>query len=83
MVSFYFLEHRFKRSMLEITSSTSYEVLWKYLIPHKKIKLQEDITFSVAAGKKAYDIIGPLEKVCGYRSTIKILFCPFIKLNNG
>ena len=27
--------------------------------------------------------IGPLEKVCGYRSTIKILFCPFIKLNNG
>ena len=28
-------------------------------------------------------ILGPLEKVCGYRSTIKILFCPFIKLNNG
>ena len=27
--------------------------------------------------------MGPLEKVCGYRSTIKILFCPFIKLNNG
>ena len=27
--------------------------------------------------------IGSLEKVCGYRSTIKILFCPFIKLNNG
>ena len=29
------------------------------------------------------DNFGPLEKVCGYRSTIKILFCPFIKLNNG
>ena len=29
------------------------------------------------------DFYGPLEKVCGYRSTIKILFCPFIKLNNG
>ena len=29
------------------------------------------------------NIYGPLEKVCGYRSTIKILFCPFIKLNNG
>ena len=28
-------------------------------------------------------LYGPLEKVCGYRSTIKILFCPFIKLNNG
>ena len=32
---------------------------------------------------KTDDISGPLEKVCGYRSTIKILFCPFIKLNNG
>ena len=34
---------------------------------------------------KIYKFIkmGPLEKVCGYRSTIKILFCPFIKLNNG
>ena len=37
---------------------------------------------------KAYNLStakkhGPLEKVCGYRSTIKILFCPFIKLNNG
>ena len=31
----------------------------------------------------ASDISGSLEKVCGYRSTIKILFCPFIKLNNG
>ena len=26
---------------------------------------------------------GPLEKVCGYRSTIKTLYCPFIKLKNG
>ena len=32
---------------------------------------------------KMRDKNGPLEKVCGYRSTIKILFCPFIKLNNG
>ncbi len=39
--------------MLEITSSTSYEVLWNYLNPHKKIKLQENITFFVAAGKKS------------------------------
>ena len=30
-----------------------------------------------------WEKLGPLEKVCGYRSTIKILFCPFIKLNNG
>ena len=33
--------------------------------------------------KKLLLFLGPLEKVCGYRSTIKILFCPFIKLNNG
>ena len=26
---------------------------------------------------------GPLEKVCGYRSTIKTPYCPFIKLKNG
>ena len=32
---------------------------------------------------RAKPFMGPLEKVCGYRSTIKILFCPFIKLNNG
>ena len=32
---------------------------------------------------KAQAFFGSLEKVCGYRSTIKILFCPFIKLNNG
>ena len=34
-------------------------------------------------GYATWGFIGPLEKVCGYRSTIKILFCPFIKLNNG
>ena len=32
MISFYFLTHRFKRSMLEITSETSYDVLWKYFL---------------------------------------------------
>ena len=57
MLSFYFLEQRFKRSMLEITSSTSYEVLWNYLNPHKTTSLPENITFLVATGKKTYDII--------------------------
>lgn len=57
MVSFYFLTHRFKRSMLEITSNTSYDVLWKYLKPNKKEKLPNNVTFSVATGKKKYDII--------------------------
>jgi len=57
MLSFYFLEQRFKRSMLEITSSTSYEVLWNYLNPHEAKTLPENITFFVATGKKPYDII--------------------------
>ena len=57
MVAFYFLTHRFKRSMLEITSETSYDVLWKYLLPYKTKPLPADVTFTVAAGKKEYDII--------------------------
>ena len=39
--------------------------------------------FSVLEEFNVSENKGPLEKVCGYRSTIKILFCPFIKLNNG
>ena len=57
MIAFYFLTHRFKRSMLEITSETSYDVLWKYLLPYKTKPLPADVTFTVAAGKKEYDII--------------------------
>ena len=57
MISFYFLTHRFKRSMLEITSETSYDVLWKYLLPYKTKPLPADVTFTVAAGKKEYGII--------------------------
>lgn len=57
MISSYFLTHRFKRSMLEITSETSYDVLWKYLLPYKTKPLPADVTFTVAAGKKEYDII--------------------------
>ena len=41
-------------------------------------KFQKQLLLIRADRKK-----GSLEKVCGYRSTIKILFCPFIKLNNG
>ena len=40
-------------------------------------------TSNKEVSEKVSGINGPLEKVCGYRSTIKILFCPFIKLNNG
>ena len=50
------------------------------LIPQFNPQIKEDrlVAFLDIMGFK-----GPLEKVCGYRSTIKILFCPFIKLNNG
>jgi len=57
MISFYSFYHRFKRSMLEITSITPYDILWKYLDPLQKEKLPENIVFTIASGKKAYDII--------------------------
>ena len=48
---------------------------------------QEETHYELAANSESLEfwktLGGPLEKVCGYRSTIKILFCPFIKLNNG
>lgn len=56
MFSYYSFNHRFKRSMLEITSKTSYDILWKYLDPLQKEKLPENIVFTIASGKKAYDI---------------------------
>lgn len=46
-----------KRSILEITSDVSFSILAEYLIPYKKERLPENITFKVAAGKKPFDII--------------------------
>ena len=43
MFSYYSFNHRFKRSMLEITSKTSYDILWKYLDPLQKEKLPEKL----------------------------------------
>ena len=57
MISLFDLTHRFKRSMLEITSETSYDILDKYLDPSQTEKLPDDVCFKVAAGKKDYDII--------------------------
>ena len=57
MISLYYFSHRFKRSMLEITSETSYDILDKYLNPTQTEKLPDDVCFKVAAGKKDYDII--------------------------
>lgn len=47
----------FKRSQLEISSDASYDLLLEYLVPYKKERLPENVTFKVAAGKKNYDII--------------------------
>ena len=57
MISLFCLTHRFKRSMLEITSETSYDILDKYLGPAQTKKLPDDVHFKVVAGKKNYDII--------------------------
>lgn len=57
MISFYYFSHRFKRSMLEITSETSYDILDKCLDPTQTEKLPDDVCFKVAIGKKDYDII--------------------------
>ncbi len=60
MVTFYYLTHRFKRSMLEITSDSLYEYYWD-TDPLSREKLPSEITFKVAAGKKSYDIIRRFE----------------------
>lgn len=46
-----------KRSQLEIISNVSYTLLWDYLVPYKKEKLPDDVTFRVSVGKKNYDVI--------------------------
>ena len=62
MKTFYRLSHRFKSSMLEITSDIPVEYSWQYLNTSRKEKLPDGIDFSVATGKKAYDIIRFFER---------------------
>ena len=57
MISVYDLYNDCKRSILEIKSDASSDILAEYLIPYKKEKLPENVTFKVAAGKKFFDII--------------------------
>lgn len=57
MISYYYFSHRFKRSMLEISSEISYDILDKYLDPTQTERLPDDVYFKVVAGKKKYDII--------------------------
>lgn len=51
----------FKRSQLEISSNASYVFLREHLVPYKKERLPESISFKVAAGKKNYDVIRHFE----------------------
>lgn len=57
MISVYNLYSACKRSILEIKSDVSFGILAEYLIPYKKERLPENVTFKVAAGKKFFDII--------------------------
>lgn len=57
MIPLFEFTHRFKKGMLEISSNTSYDILWKYLDPLQKERLPSNITFKVKTGKKQYDII--------------------------
>ncbi len=58
MKAVYNFHNDFKRSQIEISSDVlPYRLLCEYLVPYKKDKLPENVIFSVAAGKKNYDLI--------------------------
>ena len=56
MISFFRMTSRFKRSGLEITSASPCVYRWEF-DPIMTEKLPSEVTFRVAAGKKAYDVI--------------------------
>ena len=57
MNSVFDFHNAFKRSQLEIISNIPNKLIWDYLVPYKKERLPENITFKIAAGKKNYDLI--------------------------
>ena len=63
MVTFYSFNHRFKRSMLEITPSIFFDLDWNQVDPLQKVKYLADVPFKIAAGKKKYDIIRVYENI--------------------
>ena len=71
MITFFRFTHRFKRSLLEITSDSQYVYYWNP-DPLSKEKLPNNIVFEIAAGKKAYDIIRRYED-CGYFFSQKVI----------
>ena len=63
MKTFYRLAHRFKSSLLEITTDNVFDLSDEYMCLNTQKKVLENITFRVATGKKSYDIIRFFEYV--------------------
>ena len=74
MISFYYLTHRFKRSLLEITSESPFVYYWDP-DPLSKERLPNEIVFKIAIGKKAYDIIRRYEDRGHFFHKKILIFC--------
>ena len=57
MIPVYNIYNACKRSILEIKADVPFSILADYLIPYKKERLPQNITFKVGAGKKLFDVI--------------------------
>ena len=57
MITVFSLGNAWKKSQLEIASEISHKKLCEQLVPYQKEKLPDNVTFKVATGKKAYDLI--------------------------
>ena len=63
MKTFYHLAHRFKSSLLEITTDNVFALSDEYICLNTPKKILENKIFRVATGKKSYDIIRFFEYV--------------------
>ena len=83
MNSFYSLTHHYKKDMWEIIAKNNIYLLSPYLFPCQKGKPLEKVTFAVAAGKKAYDIIAR-KKEFGqfYSQRIIDVFSQFVDMSD-
>ena len=82
MKTFYLLNHRCKSSLLEITANNKFDPE-EYTIVNTKMKLPNNITFSVVSGKKSYDIIRIYQAVGKFFSKRIIdVFSQFIDMSD-
>ena len=68
MKTFYHLAHRFKSSLLEITTDNVFALSDEYMCLNTPKKILENKIFRVATGKKSYDIIRFFESVGDFYS---------------